>query len=42
MGDNDIETIMGSHGLGERNENGKLVKEVYGKHGLKIGGTMFN
>ena len=38
----DIESIMGPHGLGVRNENGELLIDICGKHGLKIGGTMFN
>jgi hypothetical protein len=28
--------------LGEQNENGELLIEVCGKHGLKIRGTMFS
>lgn len=36
-----LENIMGRHGLGHRNENGELLVELCGKHGLQIGGTLF-
>jgi exonuclease III len=39
----DIEHIMGRHGLfcENENENGQLLIELCGKHGLLIGGTIF-
>ena len=39
----DIEHIMGLHGMpcDKENENGQLLIELCGKHGLVIGGTVF-
>ena len=39
----DIEHIMGRHGMpcDKENENGQLLIELCGKHGLVIGGTVF-
>jgi hypothetical protein len=39
----DIEYIMGRHGMpcDKENENGQLLIELCGKHGLVIGGTVF-
>ena len=39
----DIEHIMGRHGIPceNENENGQLLIEFCGKHGLLIGGTVF-
>jgi endonuclease/exonuclease/phosphatase family metal-dependent hydrolase len=36
-----LEHVMGPHGIGQVNENGGLLIECCGNHGLKIGGTMF-
>ena len=38
---NNMEDLMGPHGIGKRIENGGLFVELCGNHGLKIGGTMF-
>jgi hypothetical protein len=37
----DIEYIMGKYGLSQQNENGELLIEICGRHGLVIGGTIF-
>jgi hypothetical protein len=37
----DIEYIMWKYGLPQRNENGELLIEICGRHGLVIGGTIF-
>jgi len=39
----DIEHIMGRHGqpCDKENENGQLLIELCGNHGLEIGGTIF-
>ncbi|XP_070504065.1 craniofacial development protein 2-like [Chironomus tepperi] len=37
----DVEHVMGKHGLGVRNENGELLVELCGSHNLMIGGTLF-
>jgi len=37
----DLEHIMGKHGVGTMNENGSLFVELCGNHSLKIGGTLF-
>jgi hypothetical protein len=39
----DIEHVMGRHGMpcDKENENGQLLIELCGKHGLVIGGTIF-
>jgi hypothetical protein len=37
----DIKHIMGRHGIPCENENGQLLIEHCGKHGLLIGGTVF-
>jgi exonuclease III len=37
----DLDHIMGKHGVGNMNENGSLFVELCGNHGLKIGGTLF-
>ena len=39
----DIEHIMGRHGMpcDKESENGQLLIELCGKHGLVIGGTVF-
>ena len=36
-----IEHVMGRHGILCENENGQLLIELCGKHGLLIGGTVF-
>jgi len=35
--------LMGRHGMpcDKENENGQLLFEIFGKHGLVIGGTIF-
>ena len=38
----DIEHIMGRYGIPCENENGQLVIELCGKHGLLIGGMVFS
>jgi hypothetical protein len=37
----DTEYIMGKYSLPQRNENGELLIEICGRHGLIIGGTIF-
>lgn len=37
----DLEHVMGKHGMGQRNENGELLIEICANHGLKIGGSLF-
>jgi hypothetical protein len=37
----DFEDVTGKHGLPHMNENGDLVIELCGRHGLIIGGTTF-
>ena len=37
----DKELIMGRHGVGQQNENGKLFSEVCMFNDLVIGGTLF-
>jgi hypothetical protein len=37
----DFEHVMGKHGTGDCNENGELLIETCGNHGLMIGGTLF-
>jgi endonuclease/exonuclease/phosphatase family metal-dependent hydrolase len=37
----EVEYIMGTHGIGDRNENGKLLIELCGRYKLNIGGTLF-
>jgi Reverse transcriptase (RNA-dependent DNA polymerase)/Domain of unknown function (DUF6451) len=36
-----LEHVLGPHGIGRRNENGGLLIELCGNHELKVGGTMF-
>lgn len=38
---NDIEHVMGKHGLGEMNDNGELLVELCGLNQFKVGGTLF-
>lgn len=38
---NNVETVMGSHGLGRMNENGELFTGMCANNGLTIGGTIF-
>jgi hypothetical protein len=37
----DVECVTGKHGTGDCNENGELLIETCGNHGLMIGGTLF-
>jgi hypothetical protein len=37
----DVEHVMGKHGTGDCNENGELLIQTCGNHGLMIGGTCF-
>jgi hypothetical protein len=36
-----LEHVLGPHGIGEMNENGGFLVELCGNHDLKVGGTMF-
>jgi hypothetical protein len=37
----EVEHGMGTHGIGDRNENGELLIERGGRYNLKIGKTLF-
>jgi hypothetical protein len=37
----EVEHIMGTHGIRNRNENGELLIELCGIYNFKIGGTLF-
>lgn len=37
----DLEHVIGKHGIGTQSENGELLIELCGNHNLKIGGTLF-
>jgi hypothetical protein len=37
----DIEDVIGKHGLPHRNENGDLLVELCGRHRFIIGSTIF-
>jgi hypothetical protein len=37
----EVEHVMGTHGIGDRNENEELLIELRGRYDLKIGGTLF-
>jgi endonuclease/exonuclease/phosphatase family metal-dependent hydrolase len=37
----EVEHIVGTHGIRNRNENGELIIELCGRYNFKIGGTLF-
>lgn len=36
-----FEDVMGVHAMGDRNDNGEILLELYGNFKLQIGGTLF-